>query len=352
MGARYGFLIPDTYVRKLPSETDMNTSSLFTGFAMALAIFTAINATKQSLRSWRRTRRVTAYSAIIWGVWVSSMVLGVLAWLFQRQIIEPSFGFYFSIALFWAIQVQLLLQIIINRVGLLMVPGTATKLKWIVFLIILIINISVFIIWMPARLQISRWWIHANEIWDRCEKVIFAVVDGCLNGYFIYLTRTCLINNGLTKYKTLFHVNLVLVAISLSLDVALIGLMSLPSGLVYLSFHPVAYLSKLYIEMKMAELITKLVRSTGGRGSQDIYYNSNTNSDTHSVANDKRSNPIPRSHDPILYRSNPGPIGVTKPEDVELGISEDADSNTGQTAVERECVLEICPICPRKSTNS
>ncbi|KAH6697162.1 hypothetical protein F5X68DRAFT_226548 [Plectosphaerella plurivora] len=344
MGARYGFLIPDTYVRKIPNQNDMNTSSLFTGFAMALAIFTAINATKQSLRSWRRTRRVTAYSAMIWGVWVSSIVLGLLAWLFQRQIIDPSFGFYFSIALFWAIQVQLLLQIIINRVGLLMVPGTATKLKWIVFLIILIINISVFIIWMPARLQISRWWIHANEIWDRCEKVIFAIVDGCLNGYFIYLTRTCLINNGLTKYKTLFHVNLVLVA--------LIGLMSLPSGLVYLSFHPVAYLSKLYIEMKMAELITKLVRSTGGRGSQDIYYNSNANSDAHSVANDKRSNPIPRSHDPILNRSNPELIVVTQPEDVELGISEDADSNTGQTAVEGVCVLEIEPTCPGKSTTS
>jgi hypothetical protein len=101
-----------------------------------------------------------------------------------------------------------------------MVPGQATKLKWIVFLIILIINISVFIIWMPARLQINHRWIRANEIWDRCEKVIFAIVDGCLNGYFIYLTRTCLINNGLKKYKTLFHVNLILVTISMSLDVS------------------------------------------------------------------------------------------------------------------------------------
>lgn len=100
------------------------------------------------------------------------------------------------------------------------VPGRATRLKWIVFAIILAVNISVFIIWMPARLQINDQWIWLNNIWDRCEKVIFALVDGALNAYFIYLVRSRLIENGLTKYIPLYRMNLFLIFVSLSLDVS------------------------------------------------------------------------------------------------------------------------------------
>lgn len=104
---------------------------------------------------------------------------------------------------------------------LLAVRGRATRLKWVVFLIILAVNISVFIIWIPARLQINKTWYRLNEIWDRCEKVIFALVDGFLNVYFIYLVRSHLIGNGLTKYYRLYYTNLVLIFVSLSLDVSL-----------------------------------------------------------------------------------------------------------------------------------
>ncbi|KAH7144216.1 hypothetical protein B0J13DRAFT_635185 [Dactylonectria estremocensis] len=270
MGAKYGFLIPDSYVRKIPEESVMNISSIFWGFSLGVGLFSAVKAASQTMRSWQRSGRVSVYVAMIWGVWLSSMLLGVLSWCFQRQYINPSFAFYFHIALFWAIQVQLLLQIIINRLGLLMfVPGQATRIKWIVFAIILAVNISVFIIWMPARLQINDTWIHLNVIWDRCEKVIFAVVDFALNGYFIYLVRSRLIENGLSKYLPLYHMNLALIFLSLSLDVVLIGLMSLKSSLVYLSFHPVCYLLKLQIEMIMAELITKIVRSSSIHQSGD-----------------------------------------------------------------------------------
>ncbi|KAJ4309601.1 hypothetical protein N0V84_011414 [Fusarium piperis] len=282
---KYGYLIPDSYVREVPGEVDMNTASIFWGFSLGVAVFSAGKAGKQSWRAWKRARRITAYVVMVWAVWFSSMVLGALAWGFQRQYIDPSFGFYFCVALFWALQVQFLLQIIINRLGLLMVvPGRATQLKWLVFGIILAVNISVFIIWMPARLQINDTWIYLNEIWDRCEKVIFALVDGLLNGYFIYLVRSRLIENGLTKYTPLYRVNLVLIFLSLSLDVVLVGLMSMKSSLVYLSFHPVCYLLKLQIEMKMAELITKIVRSSGRHGSDDIYYRQSSTRDKSKTA--------------------------------------------------------------------
>lgn len=43
-------------------------------------------------------------------------------------------------------------------------------------------------------------------------------------------------------------------------------MMSLPNDIVYLQFHPLAYLVKLHIEMNMAELITKVVKASNPSG--------------------------------------------------------------------------------------
>jgi hypothetical protein len=48
--------------------------------------------------------------------------------------------------------------------------------------------------------------------------------------------------------------------------VLLIAMMSLPNDIVYLQFHPLAYLVKLHIEMNMAELITKVVKASNPNG--------------------------------------------------------------------------------------
>lgn len=146
------------------------------------------------------------------------------------------------------------MQIIINRVALLMFDRRRVeRLKWTVAIVIGAVNISVFVIWIPARLQISPTWIHINQIWDRVEKVIFCLVDGGLNLYFVYLVRTMLIEYGLTKYKIIFRWNLAMIFLSLSLDVSsylslsrlvrssptktasqvtIIGIMSLPNDMV------------------------------------------------------------------------------------------------------------------------
>ncbi|KAF5019532.1 hypothetical protein F66182_8474 [Fusarium sp. NRRL 66182] len=339
---QYGFLIPDRYVREIPNEVDMNTASIFWGFSLGVAVFSVAKGSTQTWRAWKRYGRITTYAVMIWAVWFSSMVLGALAWGFQRQYIDPSFGFYFAVAFFWAVQVQVLLQIILNRLGLLMVvPGRATRLKWIVFGIILAVNISVFIIWMPARLQINDEWIRLNEIWDRCEKVIFALVDGALNAYFIYLVRSRLIENGLTKYIPLYHMNLILIFLSLSLDVALVGLMSMPSSLVYLSFHPVCYLLKLQIEMKMAELIAKIVRSTGTRGSQDTYYRQ-TGSDAKtngSTVRSKASLTLSGAHGALQGNNTCHVEGGERDSSIELDVTDGVNPSgiikTVETTVDR-----------------
>lgn len=114
------------------------------------------------------------------------------------------------------------MQIIINRIALLAVSQTTVRrIKWGTFAILAVINISVFCIWIPARLQINKTYIHINDIWDRVEKGIFAVIDLALNLYFVYLVRSSLISYGLTKYVALYRFNLVMVVISISMDVGL-----------------------------------------------------------------------------------------------------------------------------------
>jgi hypothetical protein len=140
--------------------------------------------------------------------------------------------FYFYIATLWTIQTQCLLQIIANRVALIMPDQHRAKLLKLSLLVVVgIINISVYIIWIPARMEVSPVWVRTNEIWDRIEKVIYMFMDLALNVYFLYLVRSKLIQRGLHKYQPLFKFNAIIVVISISMDVLIIGMMSLPNDL-------------------------------------------------------------------------------------------------------------------------
>lgn len=85
---------------------------------------------------------------------------------------------------------------------------------------------------IPARLQVSERYIHINEVWDRCEKCIYLVVDGALNYYFIRSVKTRLVHQGLIKYDRLVRFNEGMVILSLSMDCLIIGMMSLNNGFV------------------------------------------------------------------------------------------------------------------------
>jgi hypothetical protein len=123
----------------------------------------------------------------------------------------------------WIFQVQLPLQIIINRTALLGPSRIVTRrLRWGVAVFISLINITVFCIWIPARLEISQRYIDINLWWDRVEKVLFAIVDLGLNLYFLYIVKSQLIACGLDKYKVLFNFNVGMVVISISMDVSVL----------------------------------------------------------------------------------------------------------------------------------
>lgn len=101
-----------------------------------------------------------------------------------------------------------------------------------VAVIVTSVEIAVFTIWMPARLQVSHSYIYMNEIWDRTEKVIYLLMDGTLNWYFIRVVKANLVANGLHKYDKLVRFNQRIIIVSLSMDVMIICAMSIPNGFV------------------------------------------------------------------------------------------------------------------------
>ncbi|KAM5528250.1 hypothetical protein FOXYSP1_19519 [Fusarium oxysporum f. sp. phaseoli] len=257
-------LLPPDFHPQEVTEHDLIIASLAWGFTIGFGWLTTWTAIKQTTQVYRRHGARAFRSAYIWMVWLELLVcliFAVICFLHLLAYIPPSFAFYFTIVTTWAFQVQFLLQIIVNRCSILLTDKKkAYRLMIGVAVLITVINISVYTIWIPAHLQISERYIWINEWWDRCEKVIYLLVDASLNLYFIHIVRADLVIYGLTKYKKLVHFNLFIIGFSLSMDLLIITMMSLKNKLVYMQFHPLAYTVKLNIEMSMADLIGKIAR--------------------------------------------------------------------------------------------
>ncbi|KAK7943467.1 uncharacterized protein PG986_012580 [Apiospora aurea] len=268
-----GFLVPPWYRSGRPQAADMELCSIIWGASLCCAVFTAAKAAHQTWTVCRRKRRVSAYIVMIWAEWISSVTISIVCWLFLKGNINPRAKTvlmdYANLGI--SISMQCILQIILNRVSILTLDRRrARQLQLATFVAITMINISVFCIWIPAQLQISNRYTHINDIWDRTEKAVFAAIDAGLNAYFLWVVRTKLIANGLTKYWALFRYNIAMICVSISLDLILIGSMSLPSGLIYIQFHPLTYLIKLHIELNLAELIAKVVQATNPLNVTDL----------------------------------------------------------------------------------
>ncbi|KAH8886930.1 hypothetical protein GQ53DRAFT_874532 [Thozetella sp. PMI_491] len=248
-----------------PHVSSMALATFFWGFSLASAMFALKKVVEQTFKSRRRSKSRNAYIIMVWMEWSACVAISVLSWLFLRGYIPARYFYVYTVCL-WAIQIQCLFQILLNRVTLILYnPDQGQRLKWVVAIIIGIINISVFCIWIPARLHVNDTYVYVNTIWDRIEKVIFLIIDACLNFYFMWLIKSKLVSNGLERYMLLFKFNLFMVCISIALDVTLIGIMSLQDDFVYIQFHPLVYILKLHIEMNIAELIGKILKSSHGR---------------------------------------------------------------------------------------
>ncbi|KAF2635177.1 hypothetical protein P280DRAFT_378149, partial [Massarina eburnea CBS 473.64] len=261
----WGPFIKQSYDVQTITRNDIIIAGCVFGAAMSLAllaIFMGIQQTKASRRPFK--------SAYIWMVWIelaACIVIAMICLLYLLKYIRPSFYFYMAILLLWSIQVQLLLQIIINRIRVILADRKKGRnLIITVAVLITLINISVYCIWIPARLEISTRYVHINDVWDRIEKGIYLIIDGTLNWYFIHVVKVNLVNNGLEKYNSLVRFNQRIIIVSLLMDVMIIAAMSIPNGFVYAIFHPLAFLVKLNIEMCMANLIRKIALGKSRNG--------------------------------------------------------------------------------------
>ncbi|KAJ4183227.1 hypothetical protein NW759_017091 [Fusarium solani] len=265
-------LLPDNFVLEKVTRNDLVIASVAWGFTLGIGWLTTWTAIKQTASAYRRRGLAMFRNAYVWMIWLEIAVclgFGIICFMFLLGAIPPSFVFYFCILTLWALQVQFLLQIIVNRCAILVHDRKFVwRVKYGVAFLITTINISVYCIWIPARLQISDTYIHVNEIWDRCEKVIYLLVDAALNVLFIRIVKKNLIELGLSKYDNLGKFNMFIIGFSLSMDVLIVAMMSLDNTFVYMQFHPLAYIVKLNIEMSMASLIGKVARTSGhGDGS-------------------------------------------------------------------------------------
>ncbi|KAF3053969.1 hypothetical protein E8E11_000218 [Didymella keratinophila] len=215
------------FVNEPISKTDIITASVvwcLTLIAALSAIFLGYGQTRSS-RSLLR-------SAYVWMIWIELAVcfaMGLECYLHMLKIIRPMF--------LWCIQTQLLLQIVTNRIRVIVANRALSRRIMIcTAAFVTVINISVVVLWVLARLQVSHGFQMANMVWDRIEKVLYLLVDAGLNWYFLRTVKANLINNGLSKYDKLFH--------------------------------PLAYLVKLNIEMVMANLIKRIAVSTARKTGQ------------------------------------------------------------------------------------
>ncbi|CAH0051098.1 unnamed protein product [Clonostachys solani] len=273
-----GTLVPPNFRVDVPSEDELVAVGVVWGLSLPLTVFGIFRCVQQTYSQYRRTRRVNLYMFLIWLELISTTLMGGTAWGYVRGVIPPSMWYFLGAVtstnnliimayefqvILWIVQINAILQIILNRISLISDNKPhVRRVQWFLFGCVLLLQVAVACFWVPAQLQISDLYVDINHVFDRTEKVVFALIDLCLNVYFIHLVRSTLIAYGLTKYVLLYRVNIAMILVSMTMDVLIIGMMSLPSAFLYVLFHPLAYLIKLHIELSMAELIAKIVKAS------------------------------------------------------------------------------------------
>ena len=152
---------------------DFKIASLAAGFTLGFGFLTVWTAIKQTTRLKNPVQ--STYVWMIWGEILANIGIGLLGWLFIEGIIPPGLvtpkpnSLYilprrnsdkeyripvlFGLLFCWVFEIQLLMQVIINRIYVVAENrNLVVKVKWATAGFITLINIMVFCIWIPAHL--------------------------------------------------------------------------------------------------------------------------------------------------------------------------------------------------------
>lgn len=243
----------------MASKTDFQVAALAAGFSLGFGFLTAWEAVKQTRLNKNPLR--STYIYMIWGEIVANVVIAILGWVFLEGIVKPTLQLLFFILFCWVFEIQLIMQIIINRIAV--IAESQEQMRWIKYGIaafITVINVMVFSIWIPAHLdppvspaygcrcpllrRLHASWnadrsahrlVKVNRVWDPVSKVLICIADAGLNWYFVRTVKQRLLNqHGLHKYAPLIAFNTKLLVVSVLMDVMIIGLLFLPNPIVYI----------------------------------------------------------------------------------------------------------------------
>ncbi|KAG6235317.1 hypothetical protein E4U48_003715 [Claviceps purpurea] len=245
----------------------IDLAAIYFGIFIGVFPLTLVKIVRQSRKIISQAHSRSYQNAYLYMIWIEAIVnfvFAIVTYLYLTEVIPGSTGLYFGTIGLWAIQTQLLSQIIANRVSLIMInKRKARLLKWFLFGMIGCINVGVIVIWPAAyEAKATPTQKRLNDVFEMVDKTFFLLVDFSLNGTFLYLVRFRLISHGLKKYWPLFRFNCVLVVLTTSMDAALLGMLNLPSRYLYEQFAPVVYIVKLHVELTMASMIAKVVRKS------------------------------------------------------------------------------------------
>lgn len=147
---------------------DYQLAAAAAGFTLGFGCLTVWKAVQQTRNNKSPLR--SAYIYMLWGEIIANLTIGVLGWLFLNGVLGATYVsnnmftlitsltghsavVLFFILFCYVFEVQLLLQIIINRTAVFTErKATAKLLKWGTAIIITAINIVVFCIWIPAHM--------------------------------------------------------------------------------------------------------------------------------------------------------------------------------------------------------
>jgi len=242
-------------------------ASIFIGAFLGFSYFTVYHIILES----RRASRFATHVILCWVDVLAGLFYALLCYLRIIGVLGSSVGLYFAVVTAWIIQVHCLLQIIVSRICVLVLPSTRRRLKLSVAILWTLIGISVYCIWIPAQMHTSQRFETINLYWDHIEKIMYLVTDAALNYYFMYTVKTRLVQFGLTKYDKLVRFNRNIVIVSLSMDCLLIGMMSYPNRFMYTQANAMAFVVKLNIEIAMFGLIVRVAQSTGLTDDDEIH---------------------------------------------------------------------------------
>ncbi|KAG9740641.1 hypothetical protein KCU73_g9150, partial [Aureobasidium melanogenum] len=157
---------------------DLQLAAAAAGFSLCFGYLTVFRAYKQTRANRAPARSMYIY--MLWGEILANLILGILTWLYLKDVVKTTPVLLFFILVFYALEVQLLMQIIINRIAVIAErKPTATKLKIATAVIISCINIAVFCIFIPSHMipPVNQTFLHINKYWDRLSKVLIMLVE-------------------------------------------------------------------------------------------------------------------------------------------------------------------------------